>query len=287
MNSITDNEAGNTYIILIGPGIYDLTELLVMKPFVNIIGSGKYITLIRGNIADDLPGPEAALVIGGTLTTLSNLSISNTSNSTGAPVGKASIGIYSNSESPKLNNVTVSAYGGLYNYGMYNVSARPVVKDSQISAGINGFDGRNYGVFNTDGSFAKISNSEISATYGINNYGVYNANSSPRLDGVRIKAEFASSSNIGVWNNGGSPEITNSYILGDHNGYLGMRSDGVSEPNVRRTTIFGGIEGNSGSSTTVSQSSVFGTVFGSCNFNCAANDNAFGTPLDRDCQPEF
>ena len=66
LNSITDNEAGNTYIILIGPGIYDLTESLVMKPFVNIIGSGKYITHIRGNIADDLPGPEAALVIGGT-----------------------------------------------------------------------------------------------------------------------------------------------------------------------------------------------------------------------------
>ncbi len=285
LNSITDNEAGNTYIIMIGPGIYDLTEPLVMKPFVNFHGSGKFVTLIRGARAAQIPGPDAALVIGGPLSKLSNLSISNGTDSSGNPVGKASIGIYSNADNPELNNVTISATGGLNNYAMYNVSARPVVKDSQIFAGLAGTNGSNYGVYNTSFSHAKISRSEISVGHGKNNYGVYNINSSPRLDGVRIIVESATSSNQGILNNGGSPEIINSYILADDNGARGMRSDGDSEPRVRRTTIYAGIQGNSGTSTSVSQSSVFGTVVGSGNFHCTANDNTFGTPLDQNCQP--
>ncbi|MFT5258713.1 MAG: hypothetical protein ACI9J2_001885 [Saprospiraceae bacterium] len=105
-----------------------------------------------------------------------------------------------------------------------------------------------------------------------------------RLDGVRIEVDNGSLSNQGILNDGGSPEIFNSYILPHGTKPQAMRSDNDAEPQIRRSTIYSEIEGNAGSSTSLSQSSFFGGLAGVGNIRCMASDNTFGNPLDEDCE---
>ncbi len=41
VNSISDASAANPYLVVIGPGVYTITQTLVMKPYVDIVGSGE------------------------------------------------------------------------------------------------------------------------------------------------------------------------------------------------------------------------------------------------------
>ncbi len=55
LDSISDASASNPYLVVIAPGIYDLgNETLTLKPFVNVQGSGKDVTIVRtqSNVED-------------------------------------------------------------------------------------------------------------------------------------------------------------------------------------------------------------------------------------------
>ena len=51
VNSITDASATNPYLVVIGPGVYTVTSPVVMKPYVDIAGSGENVTKITGAIS--------------------------------------------------------------------------------------------------------------------------------------------------------------------------------------------------------------------------------------------
>lgn len=48
LKSIADATADNLYLVAIGPGVYPLTESLVMKPYVSIVGAGELVTKLTG-----------------------------------------------------------------------------------------------------------------------------------------------------------------------------------------------------------------------------------------------
>ena len=49
--SINDASADNPYLVLIGPGVYTVTDTLAMKPFVDIAGAGREATKLTGAIS--------------------------------------------------------------------------------------------------------------------------------------------------------------------------------------------------------------------------------------------
>ena len=51
VNSITDASATNPYLVVIGPGVYTVTSPVVMKPYVDITGSGENVTKITGALS--------------------------------------------------------------------------------------------------------------------------------------------------------------------------------------------------------------------------------------------
>lgn len=157
LDSIVDASASNRYLVYIAPGVY--TESVIMESFVDIQGSGELTTKITQ------PGTTSIFgtVWGGGDAELRFLTVENTGGSTYA------IALY-NSGSPRLTNISLTASGGTYNYGMYNSWASPVL--SNVTSTASG-GAASYGLYNSQ-SYPTITNSFISASGGSNNYGLYN-----------------------------------------------------------------------------------------------------------------
>lgn len=122
VESIIDSSETNPYLILIGPGVYTLTETLIMKPYVSIAGSGQKITKLIASISTSETNATAAVISGAENTSISNLTVENSGGS------NIVIGIFNNNCSPYIHNVTVSASEGIYNYAIYNTNkSYPVI----------------------------------------------------------------------------------------------------------------------------------------------------------------
>lgn len=114
MASISDARYDNPYIIVIGPGIYQLSETLVMKNYVSVIGSGQFATILRGAISTVYADQRSALVSGRGTGELSNLAIENSGGSS------FSFGIFSfDPDSFVIQNVRVKVSGGNNNRGIF------------------------------------------------------------------------------------------------------------------------------------------------------------------------
>lgn len=256
VNSITDANESNPYLVVIGPGVYTITSTLQMKQWVDIAGSGENVTGIRGAISTGNTDASSAILSGSNHATLSSLTIENTGGST------HSIALYNNSASPTVSNVTASASGATFNYGVYNLSSSSVMTDVTAVA-----------------------------TGGAVNYGVLNFGSSPEMTGVAATVSRGSSQNHAVFNTASStPTMTcvtatavgawpNSYGIYNYN----------SSPVIRRSTMSGANDGlltyTSGTTAWVSQSTIIGGVnsLGSGTNKCVACDKGDGTPTDASC----
>jgi len=64
VNSVTDASASNPYLVVIGPGVYTLTQTLVMKEYVEIVGSGENVTRLEGAISTNSLDASSAVISG-------------------------------------------------------------------------------------------------------------------------------------------------------------------------------------------------------------------------------
>jgi hypothetical protein len=256
VNSITDASATNPYLVLIAPGQYTLTTTLVMKPYVDITGSGENVTLLTGAISTTNPDATSAIVKGANHATLSNLSISNTGGN------QYSFGIYTTGLgiSSRLQQVLATATGGTINFGVLNdTNSSPIMTDMNVIAAGGGT--ANAGVVNNINSSPIMTEVNIVVLGGaIINYGVYNiASSSPIMTGVNT-AVSGGTTNYGVYN------------------------IDSSAPAIRRSSLAGATDGlaNSSATATISQSTIIHGVSGG-GYTCVACDNGAGGALTLAC----
>ena len=78
VNSITDASAENPYLVVIGPGVYTVTKTLAMKQYVDIVGSGKNLTKVKGAISTSKHNASSAIISGARTSALSSLTVENT-----------------------------------------------------------------------------------------------------------------------------------------------------------------------------------------------------------------
>jgi hypothetical protein len=126
--AITDNSGAKTYVLKLDPGIYDLgsTEL-VMKPFVDIEGSGQGSTIVRGAGNGDTSYLTGIIKAAGPAE-LRNLQVA----SLGGGLA-SSIGVYvPTGASVNLRDITVVAGGASENWGVRSVGASPVLRNVTI-----------------------------------------------------------------------------------------------------------------------------------------------------------
>lgn len=128
INFITGASATNPYLIKILPGIYTLSETLIIKPYVDIEGSGENITkLTATGIPTDRGGCGTGT--GGVVTVKANSEIRLlTIESIGIPDSYTANmalfncdGVYDFPHAPKVTNVTLIASNGWYNWGVENL----------------------------------------------------------------------------------------------------------------------------------------------------------------------
>ena len=305
VNSITDASAANPYLVLIGPGVYTLTQTLVMKPYVTVAGSGQGATKLTGAISSSAADENSALVSGADNVVLGDLTIANTGgeysialyNENASPDirdvtvtafgGSGSFGVCNSNSSPSMINVTATASGGTQSYGVYNISSSPCM--TNVTATGNASGGTlSIGVFNVNSS-PSMTNVTATASGGEHNRGVNNGgDSSPIMTNVTATASGGVESN-GVYNSNSSPSMTNvtaTASMGTENYGVRNISSTATITTIRHCTLSGTTDGiyHDGGTTRVMQSSIIhGVTNISGTLTCVTSDNGFATDLGIDC----
>ena len=311
VESITEANESNPYLLLIGPGVYTLTQPLDMKPFVFIAGSGQDVTILTGAISTDLQA-TSYIVRGADYTTLSDLTIENTGGS------NYSTALYNNSSSPFIQNVTATASGGTFNIGVYNNNISPTMlyptmtnvtvtatggaktrgvendycSPTMTNVTVIAKDGTaNTGVDNENSSPSMTnvtviaSNIASTTSEGTYSYGVYSSSSSPTMTNVTIHATGGKNA-TGVYNGAGSLTMTNVdvFATGDTSVY-GVQIES-STAWIRHSRLYGETDGILSFGTTrVMQSSILGgATNGGGTLTCTNSDNGVATELNSTCQ---
>ena len=131
VNSITDASAGNPYLVVIGPGVYDLTQTLVMKEYVDIVGSGENVTRLTGAISTGSHDASSAIISGENNASLCSLTVENTGGSS------YSIALFNSGASPIVKDVAATASAEIGSYGVSNFFPSPKIRRSTME-GIGG-----------------------------------------------------------------------------------------------------------------------------------------------------
>ena len=172
MDSITDANETNRYLVYVGPGVYTVTTPIQLKPWVTLKGSGENATLLKSAVSSSVN----TIIIGSDNAAITELSIENLGG------GNDSTGIYNDSASPIINHIKVTSTGGNDN---------------------------NRGIFNTGNSAPALTNVTATAFGGSSNAGIVNVNSSPTMNNVTASASGGSQHNHGISNHESSPTMTN------------------------------------------------------------------------------
>jgi hypothetical protein len=173
IDSITDASASNRYVVLIAPGVHH--GRVVMKPFVDVRGSGPEATIIRSVTSSAEANPyvatSSATVVTASDTRLSDVRVVNA----GQTDGQDSAGVVASGvQRVVLDNVTAEASGtgGRYHFGVLLNSASGIVIERSRILG-TGAGASNSGLFAYVSSLVTARDSRIEAVGGTLVYGVY------------------------------------------------------------------------------------------------------------------
>lgn len=230
--------ASNPCLLKIMPGVYNIgATTVVMRPYLDIEGSGENTTRITGNIDSSSSG----IVNGASNSEIRFLTVENLgggsssiaiSNSSASPKitnvsavasgGSDSTGILNSTASPVMTNVTATASGGTQNFGVHNINASssPVMVNviTSASGGTS-----SYGIFHAPSTSMKMINVTATASGGTTNYGVYTNGSSLTMMNV-VASASGGSNNYGVYYRN-SPSLTMTNVMTTATG--GTNSYGV------------------------------------------------------------
>ena len=237
--SITDATPDNPYLLKLEPGVFACgSQGITMKPWVDIEGSGQELTRITSFFAGS---PAFATVRGKSNAEIRQLTLE----ADGGGAFDISIAFWAEAEDPALAHVTLRAYGGPENLGLFAVSgASPSLRDVAIevtdelaskntglrladaaaqlyavyvtvAGGTNGFGLRLTGA-DTVGPVTRlvVRDSSIYVTADINAYGIVQSlqSEAPLVMGSKIRVYGALDDNFAVHNQSSSITIRHSTL---------------------------------------------------------------------------
>ena len=196
LDSITTASSSNPFLVVVGPGVY--SERVVMKPFVDVQGSGEGVTKITQSGSFD---PDFGTVAGADDAELRFLTVENTGGTFGV------IGVYNSGVSPRLTHVTVRVDGTANtSYGVFNEGATGVptaVEMRDVTVVVDGTDGV-VGVLNQTEADTRMEDVRVTTTgSGVNSkYGVRNSDAAPTLLDVEVSSSSSgtTASVFGIFN---------------------------------------------------------------------------------------
>ena len=167
---ITDASSSKPYVIRVSPGFYDLGNTgLLMKPYVDIEGSGQQSTVIRGN--GNNTGNLNAVITGAFPAELRNLGV--------ASLGSGftySIAVLINQNPTSLRNVSLVSSNATNTWGVRCVSADPTLDDVTVTI-IGGTTSYGIAMTGTGGLAPTIRRAIINSSGSTTAYGMHTAQS--------------------------------------------------------------------------------------------------------------
>lgn len=113
--------ASNPCLLKIMPGVYTITQSLIMQPYVDIEGSGENVTKIKGSIGGDTGIIRGASNAGLRFLTVENARLPGDNLDT--------IAIRNSDASPIITHVSAIASNGINSYGIYNSGSSAIIRD--------------------------------------------------------------------------------------------------------------------------------------------------------------
>lgn len=222
LNAITDASASNPYLVRVMPGVYTETDLVTVKSYVHVQGSGPLVTIITSSRTANSPGNSAATVDMQDNSRLSNLTIRNTG------TGNYGIALYSvqTTRATVVDHVVAEAIGagGIGHYAAYWNDAEAVIRNSTLFAGgATGFGtsvNAAIGIVNISGGFPQplIENSRLIG------------GSANTLENCTDNT----GTGFGIQLANASPIVRHSYICGGHRGIASYTN---GNPQIQHSSV--------------------------------------------------
>lgn len=205
----------NPCLLKIMPGVYDIGANTLNMAYVDLEGSGRNSTVIKGSVDDG----QYSGVIKATVSAIRFLTVENIGG------GTYSTAIYTYA-AHAISDVTAIASGGTYNRGIFNHNGAPLM--TNVEAAVSG-GGSNYGIYNY-GSNPRMVNVVATASNGSSsNYGIGNWFSSPLMMNVEARAVGNSFQNTGIINTDYEGLMMNIIAAAEGgNNNIGMYNQGIN-----------------------------------------------------------
>lgn len=172
---VSSPSATNRWLLKIEPGIYDVgATSLVMRPYVDIEGSGIESTVIRGSGNSDPWAFPNATLQGADNTELRFLTVQ----ATGPTSTSSAMAMYNESASPRLYRVKFVASQGQSLWGVRNIDAAPLIEECEVSVAATATGGSAYGLVFFGANFpanrrSSILRSKVAVSGATENFGVW------------------------------------------------------------------------------------------------------------------
>jgi hypothetical protein len=195
---ITDASISKPYVLKLDAAIYDLsTSQLVMKPYVDIEGSGQGSTIIQG------PGNGDTSYLTGIIKTASSAELRDLQVVSAGSGQASSIGIFvPPGANTSIRDVTVTAGSANYNWGIRSLAASPSIQDVTLNV-LSSSTYQSVGIGTTGSSANPILKDTVITISGTGSYayGIYSDGiSTPReLRDLEITLGGSNSSNYGIY----------------------------------------------------------------------------------------
>jgi hypothetical protein len=191
INSITDAEGDNRYLVWIGPGIYN--EEVVTKPFVYLRGAGQWLTRIQSTAGnDDFYPPSAATLVLADYVHVRDLTVQNS----GGGFRNVAILALDGVNFSKLQDVVAITNGpGDNNYAILLVGLNTAVTLQNVDTSCSHPEPANYcvGLEVSDGANATVRGGRFYAINGAYAAGIVSRQPETRVELYDVNAEAADS----------------------------------------------------------------------------------------------
>jgi hypothetical protein len=273
MNSITLATSTRPYLLKIEPGNYNLNgQSLVLKPYVDVEGSGERNTVIQTNTA------ITGTVIGASNSEIRFVGISNTGTGQNG-TARAGISVLSGTTNFSVFKVSIVSNGsatdlqGILNRGNTKVKSTTLT----VAGGSN-----NIGISNQEGELV-VADSTINAVgVGATNYGILSDSGIMTVTNLAANAVGQNANNLGL-SISGNVTVANStfYAVGANSLGVIVNSSGVA--NISNSTLSGAVSVNKLGTGVVhiATSMLVGPAVN--NPKCVGSYNASFDPLNSAC----
>jgi len=229
--SISDESANNRYLIHIGPGEFTLSSTLIMRPYIDIVGTGPGKTILSGAISAN-DSNDAAIIKGADNALLNGMSIQNSGGS-----GLFSIGVRTNFASPALSDLSVTVSGSDRNHAISIVDASPTL--SGVTIDVTG-GSESIGIYSirSEASLSKLDINIGDSDFSVGNYcsssckNVLNDVNITVLTAVTLSSAYGSLSNLSS-----TVMLSNATILATGPTAYGISNSNSSSTIVTRSNI--------------------------------------------------